>query len=487
MFSVRNVTLKFRFRGTADEMAEEGEEEQGLSPVGLAAALGAMVLAVVVVAWLFFGGATDPYEVKARFANGGQLVKGNPVQTGGVAIGSVSKIAITDGGQADVTLKIERSRAPLHRGTRATIRQSSLSGIANRYVDLSLPSGQHAELPDGGFIGADSTRSAVDLDQLFNTLDPKTRKALQGFFKGNARQFAGRGRQANRGLEYLNPALSTSSRLFNELTRDQPVLERFLVDSSQLVTTLAERRDDLAALIGNLNDTTGALGRQKAALAESVGQLPPFMRRANTTFVNLRSALDDVDPLVDASKPVAKKLDPFLTEAQAFAAGAKPTLRDLSVTIRRPGKANDLINLMSSAPPLARIALDTRNRSVAPGGHNVSVGEVQGAFPESAKAFNDAAPEIAVARPYTKDFLGWFDDFSTTGQGADALGNLARAQINFSESIPVPRPGPLRKFQFKRCPGSAEAPADDGSNVLSVEEMARLQCDESDRSVGDVK
>ena len=95
--------------------------------------------------------------------------------------------------------------------------------------------------------------------------------------------------EANVGFQYLNPALSTSSRLFNELTKDTPLLERFLVDSSQLVTALAERRDDLAGLIGNLNDTTRALGNQKVALAESIGRLPPFMRRANTTFVNLRS------------------------------------------------------------------------------------------------------------------------------------------------------------------------------------------------------
>ena len=38
------------------------------------------------------------------------------------------------------------------------------------------------------------------------------------------------------------------------------MLERFLVDSSQLVTALAERRDDLAGLVGNLNNTTRALG-----------------------------------------------------------------------------------------------------------------------------------------------------------------------------------------------------------------------------------
>lgn len=64
---------------------------------------------------------------------------------------------------------------------------------------------------------------------------------------------------------------------------------------------------------------------------------------------------------------------------------------------------------------------------------------------------------------------------------------MARAQINFAKNLPVPTVGPLRKFQFKRCPGSAEAPAADGSNVLSADEMQKLQCDESARSVGDVK
>jgi hypothetical protein len=63
---------------------------------------------------------------------------------------------------------------------------------------------------------------------------------------------------------------------------------------------------------------------------------------------------------------------------------------------------------------------------------------------------------------------------------------VARAQINLSEGLP-PDPGPLRKFQYKRCPGSAEPRAADGSNVLSAAEMQALQCEESARAVGDVK
>ena len=73
------------------------------------------------------------------------------------------------------------------RGTRAIVRQASLSGIANRYVDLDAPRRQNAaDIPDGGVIEQDATTSAVDLDQLFNTFDAETRKDLQQRLQGLA-------------------------------------------------------------------------------------------------------------------------------------------------------------------------------------------------------------------------------------------------------------------------------------------------------------
>src|SRR6266513_2695739 len=231
---------------------DHSEEAGGLSPLGRVALAGAVGAAVALVALVLFGGGGGSYTVRATFANAGQLVKGNPVQNGGVPIGSVQDIAITDDGQAEITMKIDDRFKPLRVGTQATIRQFSQSGIANRYIDLKMPPNGSGRIPDGGRIGIDRTTTAVDLDELFNTLDPATRKSLQGFFKNQARQFHARGEQANVGFQYLNPALATSSRLFGELSKDTPVLERFLVDSSRLVTTIADRRDDLASLIGNL-------------------------------------------------------------------------------------------------------------------------------------------------------------------------------------------------------------------------------------------
>ncbi|MGI8945534.1 MAG: MlaD family protein [Thermoleophilaceae bacterium] len=185
-----------------------------MSVVGRLAAMGALLAATVLAALVLFDAGPGGYEVTARFVNAGQIVRGNPVQAGGTPIGTVEDIAITSDGQADIKLSIDGELAPLRVGTRAKIKQLSQSGIANRYIELSFPPDGDEVIDDGGRIASDKTSTAVDLDQVVNTFDPQTRKALQGLFKGNARQFDGAGAEANETFRYLNPALATSSRLF---------------------------------------------------------------------------------------------------------------------------------------------------------------------------------------------------------------------------------------------------------------------------------
>ena len=60
--------------------------------------------------------------------------------------------------------------------------------------------------------------------------------------------------------------------------------------------------NDLSPLVSNANTALGAIAGQNQALDRSLVALPPFMRQANTTFVNLRAALDDLDPLVAATQ-----------------------------------------------------------------------------------------------------------------------------------------------------------------------------------------
>ncbi len=467
------------------------------------AALTATVGACVVVALTLFGGPAS-YTVKLRFINAAQLVKGNVVDVGGANAGLVKDFEVTPDGQAEVEIEVDERYAPLRVGTRAQIRSAGQTSVSGRYVQLMLPPENEAggEIEDGGTIGIDRTTTNVDIDQFFSIFDPPTRRAIQDFYEGGQRQYAGRGEQANRGLLYLNPQLASSSRLFEELRHEPPVLERFLVDSSRFVTALSERRDDLSALIENLNRTTRALGTEKAALAEAFERLPPFMRRANTTYVNLRATLDELDPFVAASKPVARKLRPYLAELRPFAREAVPTVRRLRRLVRSPAPGNDLFELQRTYPPLEDVALARKQRNVDFGTGRRDVGVTRGAFPELTEALRRSTPIIAHGRPYTADFVGWFDDFSHTGN-YDALGSFSRAQLYFNafslqeglplgDILPPAQQGEVFKSlarlgQVKRCPGAAEEPAADGSNVFSEAEREALDCVEEHRATGPIR
>jgi phospholipid/cholesterol/gamma-HCH transport system substrate-binding protein len=191
------------------------------------------------------------------------------------------------------------------------------------------------------------------------------------------------------------------------------------------------------------------------------------MRRANTTFLNLRAALDDLEPLVDDSKPAAKKLRPFLAELRPLAQDARPTFADLSRLIKAPGKGNDLIELTNGQLPLRDVTV----RDVEENGK-----ERPGAFPASAEALEQAAPKLAYFRPYMPDLLGWFDDFSHSGT-YDALGAASRVGVHASafalvdgqlQDLPIE----LRDEAFQataetdqrnRCPGGGDNASGDGS------------------------
>jgi phospholipid/cholesterol/gamma-HCH transport system substrate-binding protein len=442
---------------------------RNVSWVGRAAALAAVLVAVVGVAVLLLGSGDGSTTVKAQFLNASQLVKGDLVQVAGSPVGKVTDIALTSDGQAELTLQIDKAHSPLLQGTQLTVRQASLSGIANRYIDLRFPPGKPPPYGPHAVIPTSSTTTAVDLDQLFNVFGPKQRKALQAVIQGSAKQYQGQGQAAQRGFAYLNPALASTSVLFRELNRDTPTFTRFLTKTAGLVTDVADRRNDLAGLVDHLATTLGAVGRPNGQLASAIEQLPPFMRRANSTFVNLRSTLDTLRPLVEESKPVAKKLRPFLAQLRPFAQDAQPTVHDLDRLVYSPGKANDLIDLTGSSVPLAQVTV--RN-------NRINGKTREGAFPASTRALKTGTPELAYARPYAVDLTGWFDDFSHPGV-YDALGAASRVSPVFGTGssqivipggilhLPIPVPIGLpqgtanfqvnvRTKQFERCPGSDE-------------------------------
>ena len=147
---------------------------------------------MALVALAMFGGGED-YRVKAVFQSAGQLVRGNEVRVGGQPMGRISDIELNDSSQAVVTMEVSEDFTPLHRGTTATIRASSLSGIANRYISLQPGPNDAEDIDDGGVIDADDTNAPVDLDAVFDSLNEETREGLRNFIRGSSDQYAGKG------------------------------------------------------------------------------------------------------------------------------------------------------------------------------------------------------------------------------------------------------------------------------------------------------
>ena len=439
--------------------------------VARVAAAGALALAVALAVWLLLFRSDGGTEYTLVFQNAGQLVKDDDVQVGGRRVGSVEDIQLTDDNQAAITVRVEEPYAPLREGTQAIIRLTSLSGIANRYIALTPAPGDAEELSDGATLTAESTTDVVDLDQIFNTLDEQTRGDLSGVIKGFAVQYGGKGEEAGESTKYFNPLLSSSRSLTQELTEDEGALTRFLVNSSRAVEAIAERRDDLSALVGNANATASAIGAENVALARALGVLPTTLRRANTTFVNLRATLDDLDVLVAESKPATKDLAPFLRELRPLVAAARPTIRDLRTLVRQPGDDNDLVEATRKMPALQRAATP--------------------AFRSGRQALQRAQPVLEFARPYTPDLVGWFRDFGQGASNYDANGHYARIQpifnaFQFADNpaggllTPIPPSQRLDGAEtgvIKRCPGAAIQRPADGSAPFT--DGGSVDCDPS--------
>jgi phospholipid/cholesterol/gamma-HCH transport system substrate-binding protein len=434
-------------------------------------ALGALAVAVVVVAVVLLG-SSSAHTYKLTFQNAGQLVKDDDVQVGGRRIGSIKKIELTDDNQAQVTVAVDEPFAPLHTGTSATIRQTSLSGVANRYIALTPGPNSAPKIADGGGLTAVATTSPVDLDQLFNTLDKPTLKALQDVIKGSATQYAGRGAVNNRAARYFNPAISTAAQLVNEADRDQQAFEDLIVHGAKVTTALADRRADLTNLVTNANTTAGAIGDENVALSEALAVLPDTLRKGNTTFVNLRATLDDLDRLTDASLPATKHLAKFFRQLRPLVADARPTIRDLRNLVTRPGANNDLIELLGKAPKLDSLA--------------------KTAFPDTITSLQKTTPVLSFIRPYTSDFVGWLRDFGQGAANYDANGHYARIQpiFNAYQFTDTPAggkltavPGDQRLAQLQtgnleRCPGAASQAPADGSAPFR-DSGGTLDCDPS--------
>ncbi len=426
-------------------------------------ALGALGLVVLVIAFIIFGGGGGA-TYHLIFPEAGQLVKGDQVQVGGVAVGRVTNLELTKNFKAKVTIHVDSSLTPLHEGTVAQVRVPSLSSVANRYIQLTPGPNNKPSLSDGATLPASATRQVTDLDQLFNTLDPKTRKGLQEFIQGSAESYVGAGKEFGESTEYFAPFLSASNHFFAELVRDQPTFTKFLVETSKAVTTIGARKDALSSLIENANTTFQAIGSAQSQFAAGLKQLPLTLQAGNKTFAELPSTFQVLTELVEASKPTSKPLTSLFNSLHGLVKTGTTPVTNFANAFSKPGANNDLTDLARVLPALYK--------------------QLVTASPAVVTGEKESVPITAFFGPYAPDLAGTLRTFGQSGAYYDGNGGYARVSpvlpsFDISENTLTPTSAQqalanLKTGQLRRCPGGATQPAADGSSPFADPE---LTCD----------
>jgi virulence factor Mce-like protein len=422
---------------------------------------GALALAaIVVVALLLTGGSA--YSVRLLFSDASGLVTGDQVFIGPSSVGSVRSIALTDGGQAAITINLDGDTAPLYRGTVARIEENGLAGIASHYITLQPAARNGERIPSGGTIEQRDTHPEVSLDQLFNTLNPLTQKGLRNIIQGESTSIKGKTAAANATLKYLAPVLQSTSDVTAALDKYEPSFDQLLVHGAQTMQRLASSSEQLTELVDKTDQATGAIAKQSAALRTSLGLLPGALTESTTTFAGLRRTLAALTPLVNVAKPAVTELPQFATALERFTALSTPTVTELAKLISSKA-GGSLTKLLQETPKLESLALT--------------------AFPEIIASIDaqTSSGQLAYLREYTPDIIAALTNIGQISGYYDANGHYSRTEPFYgaygisggelTDTLPRDaqnggtgdRYGGLTLSKTGRCPGSATQPAGDGS------------------------
>ena len=368
-----------------------------------------------------------------------------------------------------MTIHVNSSLTPLHEGTTAEVRVPSLSSVANRFIESHPAPTTTRRLPTARPCPRAPRGEVTDLDALFNTFDPATRKGLQEVIQGSAEQYAGQGRNLAESTEYFGPSLQRATHVFSRALARSAYVHEFPHRNGQGADD--DRRPQGTAdrsCRTRRPDLPGDRLEQQS-LGAGLRQLPVTLQNGNRTFSDLPGALGALRQLVDVSKPDTKTLGNFFAKLTPLLDTATPVVGNFSEAFSKPGSDNDLTEAVSALPALAR--------------------ELTKASPDGVTALKESVPETSFFGPYAPDLVGTLRTFGEATAYYDAGGHFLRLtsvvpdfklgeKNNLTPSSASEALANLKTGQLRRCPGAATLPASDGSSPFTDSEL--LSCDPSE-------
>jgi phospholipid/cholesterol/gamma-HCH transport system substrate-binding protein len=290
--------------------------------------------------WLSFGGPIPlkpkGYRVQVAFPEATTLASEADVRIAGVSVGKVRELDIDKGRNRTLaTLELEPAFAPLHADARAILRQKTLLG--ETYVELTP--GRGSDIPEGGRLGDGRVEDTVQLDEIFDSLDPATRAAFQGWQQELAKGIDGHGRDFNDALGTLPGFAADGADVLAVLDSQQGALGRLVKNTGVVFRALTENEGQLRNLIVSSKRTFDATARQQDALAETIRIFPTFLDESKAALARLQTFSTDTDPLVRDLRPVARDLRPTLQDVRALAPDLEQFFVRLDPVITAAGTA----------------------------------------------------------------------------------------------------------------------------------------------------
>jgi virulence factor Mce-like protein len=294
--------------------------------------------------WLSFGG-TVPFEaqgyrVEVAFPNADQLATQADVRIAGVSVGRVVALKLDPKGNRTIaTLQLENQYVPLRADARAILRMKTI--IGETYVEIS-PGPQSAKaIPDGGLLSRSRVQHAVQLDDIFDALDPTTRHDFQVWQQQLAHAVRNNDQNLNSVLGNLPQFAADANDILNVLDIQHAAVVRLLQNGGTVFDAIDRNQSTLQHLITTAGTTFATTAAQNKALAATFRTFPSFLDQTKATMVSLKAFSLNTDPLVKELEPVASDLGPTLHAVKVLA----PPLKSLFINL------NPLIDASKSGLP----------------------------------------------------------------------------------------------------------------------------------------
>ena len=289
------------------------------------------------------------YDLKAQIPTGNKLVKGNEVRVGGFRVGVVDEIepVIVDGRSvAQISMKLDKTVDPLAKDTTLKVRPRSALGL--KYVEITPGKGK-SSFTTGDTLPLAQTSEGLELEDVFSTLDPETRRNSQLALEGFGDAFAGRGQSLNSTILSLNPFFASLTPVMQNLNDPATELDQFFLQLGRTAAQVAPVAKVQADLFGKMATTFEAIGRDPRALQLTIEKSPPTIDTAIRSFRVQRPFLTDFTDLSRILRPTVNELPRSLPAVnRAFAVGTDVLPRTVALNERLYGALVELEDLFEN-------------------------------------------------------------------------------------------------------------------------------------------